>query len=672
MLHNVLHTYALVFVGVLTPARCLAIEPDSSSIKMQQLSNVTVTASQLRRQLLSSTPLQTLSSEQISNLGLTDMGDAVRRFSGVSVKDYGGLGGLKTVSVRNMGAAHTAVSYDGVAVSNTQAGQIDISRFPLDNVAMMSLVVGQSDNLLQSARLCASAGVLNITTLQPTFKRGRDNDITVRISGGSFGYGNGTIRYWQKAGERTSLSVDANYVRADGNYPFKLQNGGTVTDEKRNNSAIESHRVELGLYHEFAEGGTLNVKGLYNYSRRGLPGAIIYYNPKSTERLWDQDAFLQATFRKSLSAKWRIQAQGKYSHGWTRHKGTGVEYVDGYFRETMRQDEYYLSATCMYTPATWLAMSLAQDGIVNKLRTSFPECQYPRRLTSITALNMRFEPIYAIRINLGCVYMATDEHVRNGKPIDNFSRFAPSLSLRIQPITSQQLYLRLMAKGTFRLPSFNDMYYYRIGNTLLKPEKAREFNVGFSYSPPVIAPWLNELAINADAYFNKVTDKIVAIPTTFAWKMQNFGKVHATGVDISMQTSAKATKWLSLSLQGAYTWQKALDLTSKNSKSYKNQLPYTPSNNGNVAITAKTPWITIGYSVVCVGKRYFLAQNLPSNEIKGYSDHSLSIQRELRFKNRMKMNLKLDIINLTNEQYDVIKYYPMPGRNWRLTATLNI
>lgn len=66
-----------------------------------------------------------------------------------------------------MGAAHTAVSYDGVAVSNCQAGQIDIGRFSLDNVSMLSLAIGQSEDLLQSARLYASAGVLGIETEKP-------------------------------------------------------------------------------------------------------------------------------------------------------------------------------------------------------------------------------------------------------------------------------------------------------------------------------------------------------------------------------------------------------------------------------------------------------------------------------------------------------------------------
>ncbi|WP_288307572.1 TonB-dependent receptor [uncultured Muribaculum sp.] len=664
----------LVFVAIITvtiisiPAYGSA--PDSSAVPIQQIKNITVVGKPSSKSLTSAVPQQTLTADQISRLGITDMGDAVRRFSGANVKDYGGIGGLKTVSVRNMGAAHTAVSYDGVSVGNTQAGQIDIGRFPLDNVAMMSLVVGQSDNLLQSARLFASGSVLNITTMRPYFKNGRKHHLVTKLATGSFGLANASVRVWQKLSESTSFSTDASYLRADGNYPFKLHNGSIITNEHRNNSAIESHRIELGLYHDFGSNATLDLKGLYYYSRRGLPGAVIYYNPRSTEKLWDQDAFLQANFHKTFSEKWRMQAQAKYSHSWNRHKGKGIEFTNGFFKETMRQDEYYVSATGLYAPTGNIQISLAQDIIANTLSTSFPECPYPRRISYITALNAKYEPAEFLLANAGGVLYITDEHVKYGKTPDNFRQLAPAASIRISPLPGQNLYTRFLYKGTFRLPSFNDMYYYRIGNTGLKPEKAREFNAGITYSPNYVTHWLESVIITADWYYNRVTDKIVAIPTTFAWKMQNYGKVHATGVDVNIQAVFKPLQWAELTLQGAYTWQKAIDVTSKNKKNYRHQLPYTPRNNGNVSITIKTPWITAGYSIVCVGKRYYLAQNLPENEIGAYQDHSLSIQHDFKLKPGLILNLKGDILNLTNKQYDVIKYYPMPGRNWRIAATL--
>lgn len=230
----------------------------------------------------------------------TECGGCRTPFAGADVKDYGGIGGLKTVSIRNMGAAHTAVSYDGVAVSNCQAGQIDIGRFSLDNVSMLSLSIGQSEDLLQSARLYASAGVLNIETEKPHFEGDRTSAFLARVRGGSFGYVAPSVRWWQKLGERTRLSVDAGYMRADGNYPFTLVNGKYVTKEKRNNSEVESWQGEATLYHTFKDDGELDVKGYYYYSARELPGGVTLYNPISDENYGMRTSLHKRVIKRSF------------------------------------------------------------------------------------------------------------------------------------------------------------------------------------------------------------------------------------------------------------------------------------------------------------------------------------------------------------------------------------
>lgn len=189
------------------------------------------------------------------------MADAVRHFTGANVKDYGGVGGLKTVSIRNLGAAHTAISYDGIAVSNCQAGQIDIGRFSLDNVALLSLAIGQSDNLLQPARLYASAGVLNIETEVPLFTG--KYSFQGRIKGGSYGMVNPSLRWAQRLGKQTTLTVDGNFLRADGIYDFTLENGKYTTKERRYNSDINSWHGEANLFHTFKDSSKLSIKIYY-------------------------------------------------------------------------------------------------------------------------------------------------------------------------------------------------------------------------------------------------------------------------------------------------------------------------------------------------------------------------------------------------------------------------
>ena len=643
-------------------------QKDSIADKVHQLDAVTVTARRMPAKITSTTSVQVFRKEDLKNLGLQNIGDAVKRFAGTNVRDYGGIGGLKTVSVRNLGAAHTAVSYDGVAISNTQAGQIDVGRFSLDNVSSLSLAIGQDENLLQSARLYASAGVLNIETEKPHFEEGKHTFTQVQVRGGSFGYITPAFRHWQKLNERTQLSVDANYLRADGSYPFTLKNGTLTSEGKRINSDIKSGQGEINLFHTFKDESELNAKAYYYKSERGLPGAIILYNSASDERLWDENFFAQARYKKVFSSKWSLQAQGKYNYSWNKFEDLGSEYVGGKQTDTNRQHEYYLSASALYRPVSWLTFALSQDGIINKLHTNGINSPEPTRYTSLTALSARYQQ-GQLKASATLVATYITEEVKAGNTPDDRKHLSPTLSASWQPWEEEQFFVRALYKNTFRVPTFSDLYYLRVGNTNLKPEKATEYSLGITWSGTPFC-FTDFVSLTIDGYYNEVNDKIIAFPSTYVWKMQNYGKVHITGVDVTMATAIPMGRKISLNLSGNYSWQKALDVTNKEAKNYKHQLPYTPEHNGNVSATLEMPWINVGYTVTMVGKRYYMAQNIEANEIEGYNEHTATLWREFKWK-KCGLRLQAEIINLTDEQYDVIKYYPMPGRSWRLTGTFN-
>ena len=78
--------------------------------------------------------------------------DAVRYFAGVQLKDYGGVGGLKTIDVRGMGTQHVGVFYDGIQLGNAQNGIVDLGKFSLDDMEIISLYNGQKSNIFQSAK----------------------------------------------------------------------------------------------------------------------------------------------------------------------------------------------------------------------------------------------------------------------------------------------------------------------------------------------------------------------------------------------------------------------------------------------------------------------------------------------------------------------------------------
>ena len=668
--YHVLRVWVWVlWVFCLLPSTIVAQEnKDSINGEAYLLDGVTVTARRMPAKITSTTSVQVFGKEDLKNLGLQNMGDAVKRFAGTNVRDYGGIGGLKTVSVRNLGAAHTAVSYDGVAISNTQAGQIDIGRFSLDNVSTLSLAIGHDDNLLQSARLFASAGVLNIETEKPHFENGKRHHTQVQMRGGSFGYLTPAIRHWQALGERTKLSVEGNYLHAEGEYPFTLKNGTLVTEQKRINSDVESYQGEVNLFHTFKDESELSAKAYYYNSKRGLPGAVILYNSESDERLWDENFFAQAKYKKAFSPQWTLQAQGKYNYSWNKYEDTGVEYTGGKQTDTNRQTEYYLSASALYKPTSAWSFSLSQDGFINRLHTNGANSPEPVRYTSLTALNARYQS-GQLKASGSVVATYITEEVKAGNTPEDRRRLSPTLSLSWQPLEGEQLFVRALYKNTFRVPTFSDLYYLRVGNTSLKPEKATEYTLGLTWSGTPFS-FTDFVSLTVDGYYNEVNDKIIAFPSTYVWKMQNYGKVHITGIDATLATAIPLSKSVNLNLSGNYSWQKALDVTNPEAKNYKHQLPYTPEHNGNVSATLEMPWVNVGYTVTMVSKRYFLAQNIEANRIDGYSEHTATLWREFKL-GKCGLRLQAEVINLTDAQYDVIKYYPMPGRSWRLTGTFN-
>ena len=142
---------------------------------------VVVTARQPFHEVI---PVQRLKGERLQQLNSQSVADALRYFSGLQIKDYGGVGGIKTVNIRSMGTNHLGIFYDGMELGNAQNGQTDLGQYSLDNVEEIALYNGQKSDILQSAADYAKAGTVYIRTRQPQFAEGESRPIcTYRANG---------------------------------------------------------------------------------------------------------------------------------------------------------------------------------------------------------------------------------------------------------------------------------------------------------------------------------------------------------------------------------------------------------------------------------------------------------------------------------------------------------
>lgn len=643
----------------------------NDSIPSQVIKEVQVTSTNKPSISLSTNPLQVTTSTDIDRIGIQSVSDAVRRFTGVVVKDYGGIGGFKGIAIRGNGAEHTTILYDGIAITNAQSGQIDIGQFSLDNVDMLSLTIGQSDNIFKTARATASVGVLDIETKRPIFTDKKDQ-LQVQLKTGSWGLFNPYLYYAHKLSNKFSVSVDGSWQRANGEYSFERPNGNIIAKGKRKNSDVDIKRTEVNLFGKLTAKQSLRVKSYYFDSERGLPGAIILQDSgivqnKLRERLWNRNFFTQAQYINQLNDKLDLQLSGKYSHSYTKYTDEDPKYVNGVQEDRYNQNEYYLNGTIRYTQSEFLSFSFAEDVSYNTLRANYNGFVSPERYSSLSALSGKYESGKVTVVgNLLATFIT--ERVKIGTASADKKRLSPALSISYQPFYVTNLRFRASYKSIFRVPSFNDLYYARMGNTLLKPEKAQQYNVGTTWTKS-FSEVFNFFSISGDFFYNTVKDKIIISPSTYQPRMVNLGKVRITGFSVATNGYIHLTDQLQMQISGNYTYQKAIDVTSQEDKNYKDQIPYTPLHSGAASFSLENPWVNFGYSLLINGKTYADMQNIARNEIDGYTDHSISLNKTIHIKS-YEIRLQGDVTNLSNKMYYVIKDYPMPGRGYRLSMTM--
>jgi len=333
------------------------------------------------------------------------------------------------------------------------------------------------------------------------------------------------------------------------------------------------------------------------------------------------------------------------------------------------QTEYYGSASVLFRAFQNLSFSASTDGSISTLSSDLNDFAFPNRFSWLSVIAAKYvtNQVLATASVLSTV---VNETVKNGDPAKNYQNLSPFISLSIKPFKTQDLRFRAFYKNIFRLPSFNDLYYSLVGNRDLKPEKTNQFNLGITYTTSA-EKWLPLISITADVYHNDVTDKIVAYPNkdSFFWTVLNYGKVSIDGLDLTAETTFQPWKKIGIVVGGNYTYQRALNVTNPTDRDYLNQIPYTPRVSGSGKMAVETPWINVSYSLLWSGHRYAVNQNYAENRLPAYADHSISVNRSFKTKNQL-IYANVEVLNLLNDNYQIIRYFPMPGRSIRATVSI--
>lgn len=643
------------------------VKGESTDTMTTMLPEVDVISEVASKNITGLSPIYEIDSDKIINSGITDISDAIKRLPGINLRDYGGAGGLKTVSVRGLSPNHTGVSYDGIPLSDCQSGQIDLSRYSLDNISEISLSIGDNNNIFRPSRTLATAATVYIDTFKSKVLSDSLPHLNAKLRLGSFGLINPYVRFDKSNGRNVSYFLTADFTHAINDYPFILSNGQLHTKEKRDNSLMNSGHIEGGIVLNPTRKSSIAAKLYYYNNARHLPGPVIYYNNISHERLKEENMFAQMNYRNAFSSKISFLYLGKFNWSSSKYHDENGIYPGGELNQNYIQREIYLSNTLLYVPLTWLSASYSIDWFYNNLSDNLKSSSSPCRNSILQAVSAKMS-LDRVTMILRTLFSIYSDKSKDIAAHSTNSRLSPSIAISWQLSESSPVFLRASYKNIFRMPTFNELYFDHYGSIGLKPETTDQFNLGVTYSLPFSESGL--LSMTADAYLNRVKDKIVAIPyNLFIWTMTNLGKVRVYGVDVSFDLTFNFSEKYSFMSTGSYSYQRAQPRTSPSQSDWNKQVAYTPLNSGSLSLTQLNPYINLSLHATGTSGRYTSNSNQPSTRISGYIEAGAGLFREFKL-GRILCEARADVINILNKQYEVIACYPMPGRSWQLSMKI--
>ena len=540
--------------------------------------------------------------------------ETLLRIPGLSLSDYGGLAGLKGVSLRGLGTAHTDIYLDGVRVSNFQSGQNDLGMLPVETLG--SAVVDYAQNSV------------SFRTARPSFGSSLFAG-QVGLQAGSFGTWMPAVRFDVKASERVALSAHAAGIVSNGNFPYG------DAGARRSGNDIKQIRAGYDVFGTM-DRGEWHLKTYVNASDRGTPGSLSW---PSEDRQADKDLVVQGTLRKAFTDRYTLNLSAKGA--WD-----DIYYKSAWGDSDYDFSDFQLNSSHTFRLTSWWGLSLAADLERGTLHASYYDAARTAAIAALASA-FRFERLI---IDLALQYNGTFD-----KGAEALHSLSPSLDLRYTLFDGFDLVA--FGRRAFRAPTFNELYYPGYGNPDLKPEDAWLTDVGLDWHPSISDAWT--LGAKADFFYNRLKDKITSAPSAddpYVWLPYNIGRVEAKGADASVSLRYDDGR-IAGGLSARYAWQSALDKTP-DSYTFDQQIPYVARHTAVLAGDFSVAGWRLDALLNWRGGRFDASGEMPD-----WHTLDLSLRKDITLPRVGLLSLNVAVKDLLDCRYELVRDYPMPGRS---------
>lgn len=591
--------------------------------------------------------------------------DAITYMPGVFVRNYGGLGGLKTVSVFGITPQQTVIKLDGVSLNNTQNGFFDISLLPSGMIENMKL---QSGGLSSVSGSGAVGGVLDIST-HTLYSDTAQYHVSGTI--GSFAETNVHTGVTLPCSS-LALRADAQYQHTNGNYPFVFNQFGQNAELTRTNADFTSYSGWLGVnYTGLHHTTTANV--LYRNAERGAPGAVLQGDiENAVARLSERDVLAIISTKVDVNSTLQLKSQGSFKYNKQHYRDSLLV-----FRGPNGADDTYNAQDAMVNCAVEQRFDevCTNTQVVLAGTANITQSQLEGNLLTSNAGTMVKRNVYALglvstlRTLLNTTsFLSVSTGARQEWYSDVPNAVSPFVAL-LYGVT-RNLSIDALYSYNYRAPSFNELYYQNYGTFNLKPERSSSYTLGFHYSVVNDSSdtFLNTISIKPQLFFINTTNQIISVPkTAVAWSAQNAAQVNSRGVSLFVIGNLLNNH---LSCVTSYTYQIVTDV-DPTSLHYQKEMIYTPNHLASVFLTGTVGAVQVGGGIAISGSRYTQPDNAIESQLDFNAPVSMFVTYTAQLYNAV-CKFRVECNNMFNQQYEVIRNFPMPGRILRVTSDVTL
>lgn len=614
-------------------------------------------------QNLKTTAGTTVFANEIEKQSPEDMGDLTSKFSGVFIRSYGGTGGLKTMNARGLGSQHFLVINNQQALIFNQMGSTNLGDIQADGLSSIQYSVGGSDSWDVPTIAKTYSGILQLKYLE--MNENAKDFTQIQLLTASFG------RYklsgnWLKNTKKTTSFLQAYAYQMQGDYPFEYQHGLTHVSGDRLHNFTREAAARFGVNYSINQRNKLQFSGQYLLAFRQLPGAIVFYHPDHFQELGNQ------------------QMTGNVRHEYTNAHTKLIHYANFSTTVTDYSDSFYLLKP-LWQNYKESNMDCGQNGqmLLGKFKLNWSGQYLFSSLTS-NRTDITHPKRHRTAFNLGGEYMFNRLKIRADIPIQFISDqlmqqphqnrllFTPSIGLNKAWSGKKSSSTFRISIGQFsRLASFSEMFYGQMGNPDLRPEISQMLNTGVHNKRRIKKVEVN---FGIDVFLGQIKDKIIAIPTQnlFVWSVRNLQTVRSYGFDAILSLDyATTTSHVGLNFTQKSSLNIAHDRSDPQGPTFGNQIPYTPYWLHASVLTIRQKHVSFTYGYYFNDFRFVLGENIAANVLEAFQIHDIRVNYEAKLKAESKHNFRIHfkLNNLLNQQYQVMRGFPMPGRNFEIGLT---